>query len=59
MGHIINLTVQAFLFGDDEYDISPDPTALELAKWRRKGALGSFIISSFLYNVPHNVSPNS
>jgi hypothetical protein len=40
MGYIINLTVQAFLFGDDKYDISPDPTGLKSAKWRTKGALG-------------------
>lgn len=40
MGHIINLTVQAFLFGDNEYNISLDPTVSELGKWCSKGALG-------------------
>jgi hypothetical protein len=40
MGHIINLTMQAFLFDDDNYNISLNPTVSESDKWRLKGALG-------------------
>lgn len=42
MGHIINLTVQAFLFGNDKDNIIPtdDLGELEASKWRTKGALG-------------------
>lgn len=57
MGHIINLTVQAFLFGDDKYDISPDPTALESAKWRSKGALGKLHnIVVFVQRSPQRIA---
>ncbi|KFY19669.1 hypothetical protein V493_07869 [Pseudogymnoascus sp. VKM F-4281 (FW-2241)] len=57
MGHIINLTVQAFLFGDDEYNVSPNPTALELAKWRTKGALGKLHnIVVFVQRSPQRIA---
>ena len=57
MGHIINLIVQAFLFGDDKYDISPDLTALESAKWRTKGALGKLHnIIVFVQRSPQRIA---
>ena len=44
-GHVINLVVQAFLFGKDiadyeEFDADIAPSEDELAKWRRYGPLG-------------------
>jgi hypothetical protein len=57
MGHIINLTVQAFLFDDNEYNISLDPTVSELDKWRSKGALGKLHnIVVFIQRSPQRIA---
>lgn len=44
-GHIINLVVQAFLFGEvvpdyDDIDVGESPSEAELIRWRRLGPLG-------------------
>lgn len=57
MGHIINLTVQAFLFGDIKHDVSPNPTPLELANWRTNGALGKLHnIVVFVQRSPQRIA---
>ncbi|KFZ25264.1 hypothetical protein V502_00256 [Pseudogymnoascus sp. VKM F-4520 (FW-2644)] len=57
MGHIINLTVQAFLFDDNEYNISLDLTVSELDKWRLKGALGKLHnIVVFIQRSPQRIA---
>jgi hypothetical protein len=57
-GHIINLSVQAFLFGahpdavaqsDGSHELDSGPTAAELARWRKFGPLGR------IYNVVQHI----
>ena len=59
MGHIINLTVQAFLFDDDdsEISISLQPTEAEKDTWRAKGALGKLHnIVVFVQRSPQRIA---
>lgn len=59
MGHIINLSVQAFLFGDDKDDINPGDNLVELEAgiWRTKGALGKLHnIVVFVDRSPQRIS---
>jgi hypothetical protein len=59
MGHIINLTVQAFLFDNDdsETSISLQPTEAETDTWCAKGALGKLHnIVVFVQRSPQRIA---
>ena len=61
-GHIINLIVQAFLFGQEEDDYkdfnndNTSPSEEQLARWRRFGLLGKlYNIATWISALPQRI----